>query len=292
MKPKISAVCEIKRVKNCSILADVFLPAGKKPPVVLFFHGGALISGSRKYLPGYQARMLREAGFAVVAADYRLAPETKLEAIIADVRDAVCWTREEGANSFEWDAERVAVMGSSAGGYLSLLSGTFEEKPRALVSFYGYGDILGEWYTLPSEYYCRSQALIPQEAAERVVGGREKSRGSSKRYAYYFYCRQQGIWPQAVSGWDPAAEREKLLRYCPAANVGTDYPPTLLLHGDADTDVPYEQSVQMVHALDARGIENRLVTMPGGGHGFDGDGKNPAVRQIFEDVVDFLHLHV
>jgi acetyl esterase/lipase len=290
--PILNATCEIKIVNGCRVLADVSLPAESRSPVVLFLHGGALISGSRKYLPAYQARMLRKAGFAVVSADYRLAPETRLEEIAIDVQDALRWVRTEGSRLFDWDAERVAVMGSSAGGYLSLLCGTFEEKPQVLVSFYGYGDILGDWYTTPSEYYCQHMAMIPREAAERAVGGREKSTGGNKRYAYYFYCRQQGIWPQAVSGWDPVSEREIYMRYCPASNVGPGYPPTLLLHGDADTDVPYEQSVQMVEAMDRGGIEHHLVTVVGGGHGFDGEGRKAEVLQIFEGVVDFLRSHV
>lgn len=114
------------------------------------------------------------------------------------------------------------------------------------------------------------------------------SRGENNRYTFYFYCRQQGAWPQAVSGYEPISQREKLLPYCPAYNVTPDYPPALLLHGDQDTDVPYEQSVQMAEALDQRGIQHRLVTVKGGGHGFDGDEKDPQVQRVWEIVVEFL----
>ena len=71
-----------------------------------------------------------------------------------------------------------------------------------------------------------------------------------------------------------------------------DFPATLLLHGDADTDVPYEQSVQMALALAEQGVEHRMITIPGGGHGFDGDSQNPAVRKIFSDVISFLDAHL
>lgn len=287
----IRAVCEYKKVGACSIKADVFLPSAPKPPVVLYFHGGALISGSRKYLPGYQARRLNRAGFAVVSFDYRLAPETRLDEIIRDIKDAIGWARTEGAESFSWDAGRIAAMGGSAGGYLSLMTGTFAVKPNAIVSFYGYGDILGDWYTRPSEFYCR-RPVISRAEAEGAVGGRPKSVGGNRRYTYYFYCRQQGIWPEAVSGYHPVSDREQLLKFCPLFNIGPDYPPTLLLHGDQDTDVPFEQSAQMAEALDRRGIINQLIRMPGAGHGFDGDGKNPVVRATFERVVDFLQRHI
>ncbi len=174
--PILQALCEYKNVKGCSIKADVFLPSIANPPVVVHFHGGALISGSRKYLPAYQAKRLNQAGLAVVACDYRLAPETRLEDIITDIQDAIGWVKTDGAGLFGWNANRVAVMGGSAGGYLSLMSGTFEQKPKAIVSFYGYGDILGEWYTRPSEYYCR-RPLISREEAEIQCGCTAKVRG-------------------------------------------------------------------------------------------------------------------
>jgi len=285
------ATCEYKKVKDCSIKADIFLPAARNPAVVLYFHGGALISGSRKYLSNYQAKRLTQAGLAVVSIDYRLAPETMLEAILTDIQDAIAWVKTTGADRFGWDSDRIAAMGGSAGGYLSLMTGTFAIKPKAIVSFYGYGDILGEWYTRPSEFYCQNE-MISKEAAEASVGGREKSVGRNGRYTYYFYCRQQGIWPTAVSGYQLDIDQKKLLMFSPIHHITADYPPVLFLHGDQDTDVPYEQSVLMAAALESNGIENRLITVKGAGHGFDGDRKNPEVRLIFEDVVKFLQGHL
>lgn len=95
-----------------------------------------------------------------------------------------------------------------------------------------------------------------------------------------------------MSGYRPATEREKLLPYCPAYNVGADYPPTLLLHGDADTDVPCQQSVQMAEELTRHGVENRLVIVENGGHGFDGDTGSPEVRRVLDEAVDFLRAHL
>jgi acetyl esterase/lipase len=81
----------------------------------------------------------------VVAIDYRLAPEAKLPAIVDDLRDAAAWIREQGPARFGIASERLAVAGHAAGGYLTLLSGhAVEPRPRALVSFYGYGDIAGD----------------------------------------------------------------------------------------------------------------------------------------------------
>jgi dipeptidyl aminopeptidase/acylaminoacyl peptidase len=66
----------------------------------------------------------------------------------------------------------------------------------------------------------------------------------------------------------------------------------LLLHGDQDTDVPYEQSVTMAEALARAGVEHHLLTIPGGGHGFDSRRDDPVVAGAFERVLSFLKQHV
>lgn len=80
-------------------------------------------------------------------------------------------------------------------------------------------------------------------------------------------------------------------KYCPVRNVDAEYPPTLLLHGDRDTDVPYDQSVLMAHELSLRNVEHRLITMTGLGHGFDREMGNPVVAAAFADVLAFLDRH-
>jgi dipeptidyl aminopeptidase/acylaminoacyl peptidase len=56
----------------------------------------------------------------------------------------------------------------------------------------------------------------------------------------------------------------------PLANVDAGFPPTLLVHGKADTDVPHEQSVLMAEALAAADVEHRLISVEGAEHGLDG----------------------
>jgi acetyl esterase/lipase len=62
-----------------------------------------------------------EADFVVISIDYRLAPETKLPAIVEDVRDALRWMRTY-ADTLYIDRERIGVCGGSAGGCLTLKS--------------------------------------------------------------------------------------------------------------------------------------------------------------------------
>ena len=115
--------------------------------------------GSRGPMDKALLGKLLKAGYAVVSIDYRLAPETKLPAILEDLQDACKWVREKGPELFHIDPKRIAVMGGSAGGYLTLAAGfRVDPRPTVLVSFWGYGDIAGPWYSRPDPFYSQDAA--------------------------------------------------------------------------------------------------------------------------------------
>jgi acetyl esterase/lipase len=282
-----------KVVGDCEIKADVYAQGttGKKP-VVVWIHGGALIMGSRAGVPAFLLALARSSGCAVVSIDYRLAPETKLPAIIEDLQDAFRWVRTKGPEIFGADPNRIAVAGGSAGGYLTLMSGfCVDPSPKALVSFYGYGDIAGPWYSRPDPFYAKLPE-VPKDEAYSAVGTKALTSPSpgNKRGRFYLYCRQRGLWPKEVTGHDPDLDNGWFDRYCPIRNVSKSYPPTLLIHGTSDTDVPYDLSKTMAAKLDEIGVEHELLTVPGAGHGLTGI--PPAeVRRINDRAAGFLKAH-
>jgi acetyl esterase/lipase len=285
-----------KGIGDLEVRADVYRADDDVPrPVVVWIHGGALIMGHRG---GVDERILQRvvaAGDALVSIDYRLAPETKLPAIIEDLEDAFAWVRTEGPRLFGADASRIAVMGGSAGGYLTLTSG-FRVRPRpaALVAFYGYGDLVGDWYSRPSEHPRHHQITMTREDAYRQVDGppiADSRDGTGNRGAFYQHCRQHGLWPRAVSGWDPHTETHRFDPFMPVRNVTPDYPPTLLIHGTADTDVPSEQSVMMAEQLKAHGVEHELITLPGAEHGLAG-GDAKQIDAAYEAALAFVQRHL
>ena len=295
-EPQFSKTTHTYKVPaNHPIKVDVYRPDDLRVrPVVFWIHGGALIFGNRTVIRTAQLERYIQAGFTVVSIDYRLAPETKLPEILEDLRDAYAWVRTKGPELFRADADRIAVVGHSAGGYLTLCAGyKLQPHPRALVAFYGYGDITGPWYRRPDPHYLKEPAVSPEQA-ERAVGNVPVSEGDEeRRWPFYLYCRQQGLWPNKVAGWDPEHDAQRFDAYCPVRNVTADYPPTLLLHGDRDTDVPFEQSEQMARELERHHVEHRLVRIRGGDHGFDANLNEPQAIAAFDEVLEFLkkHLH-
>jgi acetyl esterase/lipase len=288
-----------KPASGTDIHADVYRPDGASPlPGILWLHGGGLIFGDRTAIAPDQLERYLGAGFVVVSADYRLAPETKLDVIIEDLQDAYAWVRHQGPSRFGIDRDRISVVGHSAGGYLTLMSGfRVDPRPRALVSFYGYGDIVGSWYSRPDPHYCR-EPEVPQRDARRAVrstaitGVPFDSPAAARRWRFYLYCRQHGLWPREVAGHDPEEEPSWFEPYCPLRSVGPDYPPTMLIHGDRDTDVPFEQSMLMARELERQGLEHELLALEGRGHRFDGVGlSEPLVAAVFDRVLSFLKTH-
>ncbi|MBI5092849.1 MAG: alpha/beta hydrolase [Candidatus Hydrogenedentes bacterium] len=246
-----------KTVDGLDIRADVYPgDGGAAAPVLVWIHGGALIMGNRRCLHPALSALCSEAGYAHVSIDYRLAPETKLPAILEDVCDAFDWIRGPGAAQFGFDPARVAVVGHSGGGYLALMSGVHARpRPRVIASFYGYGNVDGPWYSEPDPYYCQSPAVSQDTAYEAVMGPPlSEDTGDKRRRFFYLYCRQNGFWPREVCGFDPEHDAGAFDPFCPVRNVTHDFPPTILLHGTKDTDVPYHLSADMAAALLAAGV--------------------------------------
>src|SRR5215472_80091 len=133
-----------RTVDGLALEADVYRPAGAgTTPAILWIHGGALIMGMRHSIRRWQLHRYLDHGYTVVTIDYRLAPETKLPAILDDVQHAYAWLRS-ASGTLGIDPHRIAVLGHSAGGYLALMCGEMlAPPPAAIVAFYGYGDILG-----------------------------------------------------------------------------------------------------------------------------------------------------
>ncbi len=281
-----------KKVGGLEIKADVHRwPDRTNQPVAVWIHGGALINGSRERVPPRLKEPLIEAGFAIVSIDYRLAPETKLPSIIEDLEDAFAWIRRDGPKLFAVDPDRIAALGSSAGGYLTLTSG-FRAKPapQALVSFWGYGDLIGSWYSAPSPHERHQRVKLTRAQALAEVSGPPIASSSDRNGnggAFYQHCRRHGIWPREVSGWDPSTEADRFTPYMPVRNVSASYPPTLMIHGTADTDVPYDQSVMMASEFLKHGVEHRLITVEGAEHGLAGADEK-AIDDAYSDAVEFI----
>ena len=85
---------------------------------MLALHGGGMIVGSPQLELVTHGRLAKELGAVVVSPDYRLAPENPFPAAVDDCTTTLPWMREN-ADDLNIDADRIAGLGTSAGGGLA-----------------------------------------------------------------------------------------------------------------------------------------------------------------------------
>ncbi len=181
---------------------------------------------------------LARAGYMVFAINHRAAPRFRHPAHIEDAQRAVRFVRHHAAR-FGIDAGRIGAMGGSSAGHLVSLLGVLD----------GEGDPDD-----PSPIN-RESAKV-QCVVARAAPVDMRSLPASSLFGF-----------RAAAGREGTVEFRQLVEASPLTYVSPDDPPFLLLHGDADPAVPYEQSEIMQSALKRAGVEVELLTIPGGGHG-------------------------
>ena len=93
---------------------------GDKAPLLVFYHGGAMVLGDLETHDDACRQICREGGLHVLSVDYRLAPEHKAPAAVDDAFAAFTWALDHAAE-LGADPAQVAVGGDSAGGNLAAL---------------------------------------------------------------------------------------------------------------------------------------------------------------------------
>lgn len=240
----VQDVVYAERIGFRPLALDLHLPAATPAPVVLFLHGGGWRLGSRRtFVPHRTAEQtfgrIVGAGFAVASADYRLSGEARFPAQVDDVLAAIAWLREHG-DEHGLDTARIVVWGESSGAHLAALA--------ALAPSAGVAGVV-DWYG-PADLTALGRDLDPADPA---------------RFDDDPTTREAGLLGGAV-GALPAAARAA----SPALMVHADAPPFLILHGEADSLVPFAQSRSLADALRRVEGDVELVGVPGASHFWQG----------------------
>lgn len=136
--------------------------------LLVYIHGGGLLYGTPEDLPKMHVEKFTSSGYAILAIDYPLAPQTKIDAILEDIVDSINKSFKAADLA---DSLPLFVWGRSAGAYLALLSSVNDKltvKLNGIISYYGYGFLNDGWYDAPSAFYVSSR-LFPQRWL-RLIG--------------------------------------------------------------------------------------------------------------------------
>lgn len=263
-----------------ALLLDIYHPVKPKGLGVVY------INGSGWHAPLAQnAQPLKEtplgmpyvealcaAGYTVFAINHRAAPRFHHPAAIEDTRRAVRFIRHHAQN---WgiDPGRIGACGGSSGGHLVCLLGLQAQA--------GHPEDQDPVNRHSAQVQC-VVARAPLVELRRLVSG-----AASGIVASYLGMPYRG---EAQGGY--ALEQGTYRDASPLVHVSRQSPPLLLIHGDADDLVPFEQSSLLHAALQAQGVPCDLLTVPGGAHGPDFPGAADAPDYLGAMVSWFdAHLH-
>lgn len=109
---------EVVQTEEASIAIRIYTPhEAEAYPILVYFHGGAFFSGNLESHDEIVRPICMEAGYKVIAVDYRLAPEHPFPAPLNDCYAITKWAAEH-KELLKWDGENLAIAGDSAGGNL------------------------------------------------------------------------------------------------------------------------------------------------------------------------------
>jgi len=248
------------RKPGVALTMDVFTPAEPNGVGVVLVVSGGWFSAHEAVNAGFCGEVL-DRGYTVFAVVHGSQPKYAIPEILGDMHRAVRYIRHH-AKEYGIDPDRIGIMGGSAGGHLSLMQGTagLEGNPKA-------PDPVERESSRVQAVACffpPTDFLNYGKPGENAIG-----RGVLKDFRGAFDFEE---WDAATKRLAEITDEAKIVeigkQISPITHVSSDDPPTLIMHGDADVLVPFQQAEIMVEKLKEAGVTAELVTKPGAGHGW------------------------
>ncbi len=244
---------------------DIYRSEEEGPnPVVVWIHGGGFVSGDKADGLNEHLAVFLDAGWDIVAMNYRLSTEggNQFPAALHDAKRVVRWVKASAAEQ-DWDPTSVAAAGHSAGGNLAAMLAVTSQVPDL------------EPPDLSPELAAVDSSVIAAVAIAPVsdLAAFANTSGWERAARWYVGCE----------GCPDVAARASVIPY-----VDTNSAPLLILHGDEDPIAPPQLGEAVVDAFDAAGIGDRveLIVVRDGPEEFRGH--NPDFDRFDDQFVEFL----
>jgi len=254
---------------------------GQPRPVVMFFHAGFLLAGSRDLeLPIWLIIDSLKKHYIFLSVDFRCLSDVGIEDIVSDVKDAGKFVCEklnkrlaDNKTSLRIDPRKLIIAGSGSGAYLAALAATmYKPKPICFVSIYGMLDIAS--LTLRYSYKSEHEPILP---TKHTPIGLVQFLTQSKSGAF-----QAKLCPK----------RSKLLKYTPLERVNETFPPSFLLHGIQDRIIPISDSEAFADKLEELSVEYNLLEVEDAGYAFDFYEMTDQQQKCLAMAIEWADLHV
>ncbi len=255
MIPDIEFACPDGFSQKMQIIMPMKPETGeaKRYPLIVFIQGSAWTKPNQHFEIPQLSDYARK-GYVVATVNHRSAFEAKAPAFIIDVKSAIRFLRAH-AEEYQIDPERVCLWGTSSGGNTALMVGVTGDRPE-----YDQGDNL--------EYSSRVKTVIdcfgPTDLVKMVTKQYLPKPGMPEPEGPNLF--------EALAG--QKLDRNDLETLKPLAAIspinyvepGKDFPPFLIIHGDADPVVLYEDSIMMYEKLCDCGYDARMIRITNAPH--------------------------
>lgn len=241
---------------------DYYAPGGEGlHPIAIIVHGGGYQRGdSKSGSEAYCADFLAPAGYAVFSINYRLAPKYPYPYMVYDVERAVRYLRHSAS---KWNANphQIALVGGSAGGFLSNMVGLVGVPGNAKAA-----DPVDRESARPDAVV----TLFAQSSFATVPLNKDV----------------HALLDPLIA---KVGEKEALREASPITYVHPGAPPFLLIQGDQDEYIPYSEDTNLQAALHKAGVQCDIIRIPGGKHGTGSWHKLPNVPDWEREMVEWLN---
>lgn len=231
-------------------------------PLIVFVQGSSWRTGKMgEEIP--QLVQFVKHGYVVVTVQHRSAVDGfAFPAFLKDVKTAIRFLRHKAAK-YAIDPHRVAIWGTSSGANAAMLVGLTGDDPRYRTHLYAH-----ESDRVDAVVSCFAPMDVADtfEASAKIPG--------NKLLQLCLFGPNTAKWPELKATMSPLD----------VAKPGQDYPPFLLLHGDADQVVPYHQMVDMYDKLDQDGYDVTAYRVKGANH--ERDFWSQPVYDVIRDFID------
>jgi len=251
-------------VAGGEIAARLYAPNNGPLPAIVHFHGGGRVYMGLETHDGYCRHLANAAGIAVIAVEYRKAPEFKAPTAAHDCHAALKWVHANAA-SLGVDASRIGVMGDSAGGNLACVVAQLARD--------GGPALKCQVLTYPAVDASMGSPSIKENATAPILGEREM------KWFWQHYVDGAGI-----DAKDPLVSpiNAKSLAGLPPAFVST-----------AEFDPLRDEGEDYAKRMQAAGVSVECKRYAGVFHGFLLMSKViPEGRQLIEDQIAFIGRHL
>ena len=248
------------------LLKPMWSSGGKGFPLVVFIQGSAWTKPNQFWeLP--QLSLLARRGYVIANVTHRSCWTDPAPAFLKDVKTALRFLRAN-AKEYDIDPERVCAWGTSSGGNTALLLGLTQGDPAFETE---------EYAEQSTKVHCVVDCFGPTDLVKMIDDQYGDGPKNDENLLF------------ALAGKNLETYKETLTAISPIAYVraGRELPPFLLLHGDADDVVLFEDSEALYDKLTACGYEADLVQVKDAPH----EG-NFWSMQLLEIVFDFIEKHL